>query len=100
PGHYNLLLTGSKACRPVAQTLCAGSGGEDPGHSSQDRPASNVEVVEVMIVAQQHGIDFPELVRCDGGTGELVKGVVRRRVGGACGIEARIGKEPETIQLE
>jgi|RhiMethySRZTD1v2_1073278.scaffolds.fasta_scaffold336685_4 hypothetical protein len=48
-----------------------------------------------MIVAQQHGIDFPQLVRRDGGTGELVKGVMRRGVGSACGIKGRIGKEQE-----
>lgn len=53
-----------------------------------------------MIVAQQHGIDCPELVRWDGWTSEFVKGVMGRRVGSACGIKGWIGKKQEGIQLE
>ena len=47
--------------RPFAETLRAGNGREDAPGIGQQRPPFGVEVVRVLVMAQEHGVDRQDL---------------------------------------
>ena len=85
----------------AAEALGARRGGDHGPGPRQQRAAGRIEVVLVMVVAEQHGVDRRQLVRRDRRAGDLVRGrspaelvVAARRV------ERRIGEQRPAAQLD
>jgi hypothetical protein len=62
--------------------------------------AEMIQVVEMMVVAEEHDVDRSHIFGKKRGPLRLAKRVHRRWIFGAGGIERRIGQEPHTVELE
>ena len=86
------------------------SGSPEPGRAfrrcqhalrvREQSPTGVVEIVKVMIVAQEHGVHGRERLRRDRRPDRLAQCVVRRRVRRAAGIEGRVGEEPRPREFQ
>ena len=74
---------------------------DDSVDRREEAAAEVVEVVGVMVVGEQHGIDPAELAGPQSGAGELARrGAPPEGVPAAGRIEGRVGEEPPPVQLD
>ena len=62
-------------------------------------PAGIIEIVGMLIVAEQHGIDFADRVRAERRARQLLELHMRQLIGPRR-IEGRIGEQPEAIDFD
>jgi hypothetical protein len=62
-------------------------------------PARTIEIVRVLIMAEQHRVDLADCLRSDGGTCELLQPHMRQLIG-ARRIEGRIGEQRVTVDFD
>ena len=58
-----------------------------------------IEIVGMLVVAEQHRIDAADCFRAERGTGEFFQLHMRQLIG-AGGIEGRIGEQPKSVDLD
>jgi hypothetical protein len=58
-----------------------------------------VEIVRVLIVAQQHRVDRADIARADCGPAQLLQLHMRQLIGAGF-VEGRIGQETEAVDLD
>ena len=74
-------------------------GGEHAPGLAEQRLARMVEIVSVLVVAEQHGVDGAQLVCRQGRSRSLGQRDMRQRIV-AGKMEGRIGKQPEAVDLD
>jgi hypothetical protein len=90
-----------ESLRAIAQALRAGHGGDDGADAGQQLAAGGVEVVLVVVVADQRRVDRPERVRRRRRPGELARAGPPAEVVAAAGrVEGRIGQQPPAADLD
>ena len=83
----------------LAQAHGAGARGQHSTHIVEQRAARPVEVVEVVIMAQEHNVDAAKLARVQGRPFELVQQLAPGRVVAARRIESRIRQQPQSADF-
>ena len=58
-----------------------------------------IEVVGVLVVAEQHGVDLADLVRAERGPGQLFQFDMRQLIG-AGRVKGRIGEQPKAVDFD
>jgi hypothetical protein len=92
-------LPGGEATGGAAETAGAAAGGEDERDVGQEGASGVVQVVRVLVVREQHGVDRTEVGWVDrrgGGLGQ------NHAAGGVVpgGVEGRVGQDPQAAVLE
>ena len=90
-----------EAARPRSQPPGAGGRRHDDPRRGQERAAGRVEVVAVVVVAQQHRVDRRQIGGGDRRPGRLARPrAPAEPVGPARGVEGRVGQETPATGLD
>ena len=95
------LRPGREAAGVAAEPPRAGLGRDHGPGPRQQRPAGGVEVVVVVVVAEQHRVDRAQLLGGDRGLGQLGRaGAPAEAVLAAGGVEGRVGEQAPAAELD
>ncbi len=87
-----------KAFRVSAEPRRADHGRERRRRTRGERAAAAIEIVEMLIVAEQHGVDRADIARRQSRPGELPQG--DRALVFAGRVEGRVGQEPQAVEFD
>jgi hypothetical protein len=88
--------------RPSAyppEPLCTHDRGQHPLCLGEKIPAGIVEIVGVLVVAEQDGIDLADRLRTERRSRQLLEFHMRQLIGPGR-VEGRIGEQPKAIDLD
>jgi hypothetical protein len=84
----------------TAQSFRACLRGQSRPHPLEQNPPRVIEIVKVMVVTEQYGIDAAEGLRTECGTYSFPQRIHGRWILFARRIKRRIGKQPQSAQFQ